>query len=64
MDNEFKKKYLKAIIYMSVFNVLGGALFLFSFYLSHIAAFLWAGLIVITLTAALVIWFFLKFAKS
>ncbi|OGU56073.1 MAG: hypothetical protein A2X64_05270 [Ignavibacteria bacterium GWF2_33_9] len=63
MDNEFKKKYLKSIVFMSVFNVLGGALFLFSFYLSQITAFLWAGLIVIVLTAVLLIWFFLKFAK-
>lgn len=60
MENSIKKKYIKSMILMAVFNGAGGALFLFSFYLSKITAFLWAGLIVLFVTLLVMVWFLYK----
>lgn len=48
---------------MALFNAGGGALFLVAFYMSKITAFLWAGLVVISITALVLIWFFYKISK-
>jgi hypothetical protein len=63
MEDSLKKKYIKSLTIMAVFNACGGALFLTSFYISKITAFLWAGLIIIGVTALVMIWFFYKISK-
>jgi|APMed6443717190_1056831.scaffolds.fasta_scaffold231617_2 hypothetical protein len=64
MDEDIKKKYIKAMTIMALFNGAGGILFLGSFYLSKITAFLWAGLIVISFTALVLIWVLYKIKKA
>jgi hypothetical protein len=64
MDQDIKNKYIKALSLMAIFNGAGGALFLVAFMLSKITVFLWAGLVILILTALVMGWFLIKIMRQ